>query len=186
MKRLTRKECERDPNAALDSARLGPAAIVDESGAVRGVLSGPSNPPKRTLEEILAYSRETGMDWELTADEAGLLRREVERLRARHHEASANPSEDPTEANHIEEIRLWLERGPGPYQHEVDDAREAAAWLLAVLDGRAVMLTSERERAATEEREAVVRYLRRVESDDSWIDGSTAIPWIECGEHRKL
>ncbi len=36
----------------------------------------------RTLEEVLAYSRETGMDWALTAGEAGLLRREVEGLRA--------------------------------------------------------------------------------------------------------
>lgn len=148
MKTITREECERDPNAALDSAVSGPVAIVDERGAMRGVLSIPGDPPKRTLEEILAYSRETGTDWALTADEAGLLRREVERLRERRHEASANPSEDPAEANHIEEIRLWLEREPGPYRHEVDDARDAAAWLLAVLDGRAVTLTSERERAA--------------------------------------
>jgi hypothetical protein len=82
MRRLTREECERDPNAALDSAMTEPVAIVDETGAVRGVLCGPGARPSRTLEQILAYSRETGMDWALTADEAGLLRREVERLSA--------------------------------------------------------------------------------------------------------
>lgn len=41
------------------------------------------------------------------------------------------------------------------------------------------------EKAVREEREATVRYLRRVESDDRWIDGSAVIPRIERGMHRK-
>lgn len=41
------------------------------------------------------------------------------------------------------------------------------------------------EKAVREEREAVVRYLQRVSSDESWIDAQTAIPWIARGDHRK-
>lgn len=41
------------------------------------------------------------------------------------------------------------------------------------------------KKAVREEREAVVRYLQRVSSDESWIDAQTAIPWIARGDHRK-
>lgn len=147
MKRLTREECSRDPNAALDSAVSGPVAIVDENGVVRGVLSVPGDIPKRTLEEILAYSRETGTDWALTAEEAGLLRREVERLRAR-----LKAQQPDFYADRVDELEKIGEGLCGGIDLHVNRANVAEA-----------QLTSERERGAKavrDERSSIIWFLQ--------------------------